>query len=297
MDQLTKILEDLTTSDFQDREQFTDLLENLREELQDHRAEPDLKRVRAALQQLADQMEAAGVKPGQDSYDLLNPMEKLLCDFKFRRASNPGTNRPVFSFTPFYETYAEVLLLSHRFAEAGAILKKALAWNPFRAYLYRLYGWTVLEQGDMAAVRKAALDLLAVACTPEDVSVAYWNLATYYLDREEYDAAYCCYLMSRTYDPEHGDYEEALEEIRQESPEPIRIRNRGDRLDVLERYQIPYGKVLETARLATKLGMFLYQKGDFPLAGYFLTSAYGLSHNKRVKEMLDQIEEKQEQWN
>lgn len=222
-----------------------------------------------------------------DNHVFDEPFEKVL--YVFRNAPEKKVREIGLPATEIYLLCGNLLCEMQRYEEARDVLKKGLHRDPVSFRLTAGYLDTFKAGGDLETFFRLTLDAFKLAFRPAYVAACFRNLGYYFEEKQLYPEAVTVYSLSLPYDKESGPAEAALLRIREktggELPEPSAEQIAA----YAERYGFPLSAEQGIPELAASCGKRFLEQGDTDSAAYFLTIAYELSHDREIRELLEQL--------
>ena len=190
-----------------------------------------------------------------------------------------------------YAEYGALLVELNRLEEAREALRAALRWNPMYAGALFEYAETFKMEQDWEGFMETTRRAFKIVFRPLDLARCYRNAASYFVEKELYDAAVGCLEMSVTFDPECLAAQAERFRIHEQTngaagrPSPAELRQIG------ETYGIPIGADRDVVGLALAIGRNGLEKRQKAAARYYLTIAYNLTRSQSIEALLKQAEE------
>ena len=247
----------------------------------------------ARLKQEIDRLEGLNLyQDGQaDYYDFNTLMEMVMF-----QSQHPEV-QPVADIEEplnrLYAMYGSILLELGKLDEAEEALSIAMDWNPMSADIAFEHAEVFKQRKDMEAFKRLTIAIFPIAYKRREIAHCYRNIGYYFVEKQMWDEAVGCYLLSMSFAEAEGRYqaEQELHYIYEETKGEAERPSIGAMRSYGEKYGFPIGpdaKVIEAAMLYGKT--MLAQK-KFQHASYFLDIAYKLTENKEIKQVLDGVNE------
>ncbi len=209
-------------------------------------------------------------------YDYYNRTERTV-----RRASVP--------MSTIYFFYGNLLFEMGRMSEARNALGIARRWNPANLEIAFEYIETFKIAKDFEAFAELTKDAFKYAFKPNDIARCYRNLGFYFIEKEMYDAAAACHIISRHYDPQNTMSASELYYIQQITGLQFTDMSMEQIQECSEKYDFPVFPSREVVDIAVSYGQHCIKTKQYESAVYFLNIAYGITHDDTIKNALDQL--------
>ena len=198
-------------------------------------------------------------------YCFEEPMQELL----YRHVNSPEKEirRAGVDYMTLYYLYGGVLLDLGRADEARTALEKARRWNPVNPTVAYEYGETFKLAKDFETFVKVTRETYPYIYRKKDFARFYRNLGFYYIEKENYTTAACCFIYS-------GDYEKnnlvPSELMYIEQKNGKRIDPTVEEMAVcFEENDIPFVPSEEMLKIAYSYGKHFYEEEDMDFVAYF----------------------------
>ena len=197
-------------------------------------------------------------------------------------------------FNRLYAMYGSVLLENGALDEAEEALAVAMDWNPMSADIAFEHAEVFRQKKDWEAFKKQTTEIFSIAYKRREIAHAYRNLGFYFCEKQMWDEAVGCYLMSMTFAEAEGRFqaEQELKYIYEETKGEASRPSIGAMRSYGEKHHFPIGPDMEIIETALRYGKSMLAARKYPHAAYFLDIAYKLTENKEIKQLLDGIEKK-----
>lgn len=194
------------------------------------------------------------------------PMEDLI----YQVNENPEKdlrNSPV-DYAEVYMIYGSLLVELKRLDDAEIYLRKAIRWNPSSAQIAFEYAEIFKMRGMIEEFADLTRKTFKISFRSENIARCYRNLAYYYVEKQEYEAAVCCLLYSTKFGKSELVQSE-LYYISQKTgkifdPDPDELKA------IFEKNEIPFGADENIVQTAYYFGLKSYEQGNTDMARYFL---------------------------
>lgn len=192
-----------------------------------------------------------------------------------------------FPYALIYTRYGSLLFEMGRYDEARKALSVAMKWNPANVYIAFEHAETYKAKGEIEEFHQRTLDAFRYAYRPEHVARCLRNLGYYYVEMKSWNEALACYQRSLSYEPTAKEAIAELYYIREKSGVDLRHFTQEE----LDRFDFPTEPDRDVIGLAYAYGKYFMEQEDAAGARYCLQIVYGLTHDKRIKEMIDNLPE------
>lgn len=231
-----------------------------------------------------------------DYFCFINPMQELLYGYR-HRDSEKDIRPSSFPFATIYFFYGNILFELGRYTEANVALGKAKRWNPMDADIAFEYAETYKAMGDIETFFDYTIEIFNFAYKSEDLARCYRNLGYYFIEKKMWQEAIACEDYSLNFDSNTDAAYGELFYIEQTThleikPAPIETMKKFSR-----KYGFPLEPNEDVVGLAIAYGENSAENGNDEFAKYFLNIAYDLTHFDEVKQLLDELERKDNVWN
>lgn len=190
-----------------------------------------------------------------------------------------------------YAMYGSVMLEQGKLEEAEEALAIAMDWNPMSADIAFEHAEIFKQKKDWEKFKELTIAVFPIAYKRREIAHCYRNLGYYFVEKQMWDEAVGCYLLSMSFADAEGRYQAELElkYIHDETEGQAQRPSIGALRSYGEKYGFPIGpdsKIIETAM---QYGKTMLANKKYEHAQYFLDIAYKLTENKELKELLDGI--------
>lgn len=143
--------------------------------------------------------------------------------------------------------------------------------------------------GDMDTYLSLTKDVMGLVFRPKDLARCYRNLGYCFVEKQLFDVAVSCLLLSLQYDKDSPVAQSELYYIQSKvGGEPILPSDK--QLDEYAvQYEFPLGASQDVLSLAYAYGKHFLDDKAYDGARYFLEIVYGLTSDGEIRELLDQI--------
>ena len=223
-------------------------------------------------------------------YCFEEPMQEIL----YHHLNHPKKElrRAEMDFMALYYFYGSVLIELGSALEARASLEKARRWNPVSATVAFEYGETFKMTGDFEEFAKVTREIHPYIYKKRDLARFYRNLGFYYIEKEEYATATCCFLYSGGYEPNPMIAAE-LKYIEEKTGERYKPTVEEVRECFLAN-DIPPLASEEVLKIAFSYGNHFHEEGNMEATQYFWGIFSEFIPNEMVEKVLEEIEKKKE---
>lgn len=215
------------------------------------------------------------------------PFEEML----YRHRSHPAKalRKALLPYSDIYALHGNILFELKRYDEARRALKKAIRWNPVSAPIAFEHAETYKMTGDMDTYLSLTKDVMGLVFRPKDLARCYRNLGYCFVEKQLFDVAVSCLLLSLQYDKDSPVAQSELYYIQSKvGGEPILPSDK--QLDEYAvQYEFPLGASQDVLSLAYAYGKHFLDDKAYDGARYFLEIVYGLTSDGEIRELLDQI--------
>ena len=190
-----------------------------------------------------------------------------------------------------YAMYGSILLEQGKLDEAEEALAIAMDWNPMSAAIAFEYAEVFKQKKDWEKFKELTTAVFPIAYKRKEIAHCYRNLGYYFVEKQMWDEAVGCYLLSMSFADAEGRYQAELElkyiheetEGQAQRPSIGALRSYGDK------YGFPVGPDAKIIETAMQYGKSMLANKKYEHANYFLDIAYKLTESKELKELLDGI--------
>ncbi|MDO4544957.1 MAG: hypothetical protein Q4C25_02265 [Bacillota bacterium] len=211
--------------------------------------------------------------------------------YQYREKPKKELRRAQIPYPDIYFLYGSLLVELNCIQEAQSSLKKGLQWNPVSFAIMAEYMETYKMMGDFDKFFSITLETFKIAFRSKDVARCYRNLGYYFVEKELYEEATACYLLSMQYDNGSKQPQSELYFINATTKAEIKAPSLEEVKKYAEKYGFPMGPNPEVAGLAFTYGEHCLKEGLSQGARYFLNIFYDLTNDEEIKEMLEKIPE------
>lgn len=179
------------------------------------------------------------------------------------------------------------------YEEAIEVLDKSIELNPVQVDSVLLQAEAYLKLGHtnkfLDNIDRALLD----ASNKFQVANAYFLLGKYYYDLNNKDVAYACCVLSRNFIITK-ELDNLFNAVKNMPGENIDFRDIQKLQDILKSQKIQFGPSTKVLNTLKKLLADPKTQESIPIYYYFMTIAYELTHDFKIKEQLEQLKKKLE---
>lgn len=187
-----------------------------------------------------------------------------------------------FPMADIYSTYGSVLIDLGRINDAQMALSEAIRWNPMSCAIAFEYIETLKKSGDMDAFFDHTLEVFQFAFKRKDIGRCYRNLGYYFIEKELWDEAVACFLLSLEFDEDSKMAQSELYYIQSTIQDAYREPSFEEIEKYSKVYDFPIGADDDVIGLAYTLGCQYNKKHEPKLAKYFLQIAYDLTEDEDI---------------
>ena len=215
---------------------------SIRKKVRDHYKEGDLATAVSLIELLAKDIEENVLPENDDEteyHDFTQMIEYLLYKH-YNNNSEREINWIEIPGSHVFFDYGALLLDAKRYDESRAALLKSLYCNPANAMAYYEIAETYKASGNMcddyvANIKKG----FKYAYTPELFAKGIRSLGYYFSKKQQYDAALCCYELSKYYDPKSQMAQNEINYIAQKTGKQIETPSIDEIKACAEKYDFP----------------------------------------------------------
>lgn len=221
---------------------------------------------------------------------LRNPLEHQLYLYFYQ--PKKILERAPFDFSGMVMLHGYLLLDMGKPEEAISVLEDAIRFNPMNPdpYLEMAECYKILKQPEeLLSVTK---EIIGIAASPMILARCYCNLGYYCTEIKEYDDAVCFYYESLIFDKNDAITGE-LQYIHSITRKRIVPPTRKEVEAAFEKYGMKLGANEEVVAVTAALAKEAVEKKTYGSARFYLTTLYGLTNDKEVKDLLDRLVPKQ----
>ena len=250
----------------------------------------EYKKARALLEPLAKKVDSLPDYKATDEYEYHNfnsLFEEVLYRHLFevekeiRQAPGP--------FDKLFFLYGTVLFDLGELENAAIALEKARKWNSIDTSIGLQYAETFKKQGNLEEFMNITRDVFKHADTPNKVSKCYLNYGYYFIEKELWNEATFCYLLSLQFNKGNRMAHGELAFIQERTGKEIEEVDMGALKKSAEKYNFSTWADSNLISIAFSYGQHTLENKEYETARYFLTIAYNLTKDEKIKEMLDSI--------
>ena len=213
------------------------------------------------------------------------PMEHVLYDHFFKP---DRTVRDCPSFKPeTYFMHGVILVELRRLEEARKVLEKAIAISPTHAQIRFEYAETFKMEGRLDEFLKETTETQKYCIRPTDLARFYRDMGFYFSEKEMWSEAATMYVISHQYDPESKAMAHEMMYIFTKSNGKAKPLNEKQPEKLGKKYGFEVGHHSAVPALACVVGQRCVESKMFDGAKYFMTIAYDLMKDERIKALID----------
>jgi tetratricopeptide (TPR) repeat protein len=216
------------------------------------------------------------------------PFERILYDYKFKPGKRIRPNQDINMQALFF--YAYLLVEKKDFDAALEVLNRGLKYNPVDVHFLFEAAEIYKIHKDWPKFRSLTDRCHDFSFRPDDVARVYRNYGYMFVEREELDAAICCYATSRLF----CDHEKAQSELfyiserLKKSIDLEMYMQKGDK--ILSKYGIAFGPSQDVLGLSYTVGKQCEEEGNTKEAIYYFSIFAGLTRDNEVLKKVDDLE-------
>ena len=190
-----------------------------------------------------------------------------------------------------YAMYGSLLLEQGKLDEAEEALAIAMDWNPMSADIAFEHAEIFKQKKDWEKFKELTTAIFPIAYKRREIAHCYRNLGYYFVEKQLWDEAVGCYLLSMSFADAEGRYQAELElkYIHEETEGQARRPSIGAMRSYGEKYGFPIGPDAKIIETSMQYGKTMLANKKYEHANYFLDIAYKLTENKELKELLEKI--------
>ena len=190
-----------------------------------------------------------------------------------------------------YAMYGSILLEQGKLDEAEEALAIAMDWNPMSAAIAFEHAEVFKQKKDWEKFKELTTTVFPIAYKRKEIAHCYRNLGYYFVEKQMWDEAVGCYLLSMSFADAEGRYQAELElkYIHEETEGQAQRPSIGALRSYGEKYGFPVGPDAKIIETAMQYGKAMLANKKYEHANYFLDIAYKLTESKELKELLDGI--------
>lgn len=214
-------------------------------------------------------------------------MEEIIYRYKYNPEEE--TLRDPYGNSKIYNAYAYILVEQGKYDEALKVLENGLKYNPINVEL-------LFEESEIFKLRqdwvtfKRITDLcLEYGYKSKDVARVFRNYGFMFIEKGDYDAAICCYLLSLPYD-NHATAQRELYHISNIVNKTIDEKYYYDNMkNILTDRGLQIGPSKEILELAYNIAVKNEEEQDYKFAMYFYKVCFDLTRNETIREKIESI--------
>ena len=190
-----------------------------------------------------------------------------------------------------YAMYGSLLFEQGKLDEAEEALAIAMDWNPMSADIAFEHAEIFKQKKDWETFKERTTAIFPIAYKRREIAHCYRNLGYYFVEKQLWDEAVGCYLLSMSFADAEGRYQAELElkYIHEETEGQARRPSIGAMRSYGEKYGFPIGPDAKIIETSMQYGKTMLANKKYEHANYFLDIAYKLTENKELKELLEKI--------
>ena len=223
-----------------------------------------------------------------DYYDFNTLMEMVMFQNQHPQVKVADVEEPL---NRLYAMYGSVLLELGQLDEAEEALAIAMDWNPMSADIAFEHAEIFKQRKDWEQFKELTTAIFPIAYKRREIAHAYRNLGYYFVEKQLWDEAVGCYLLSMSFADAEGRFqaETELKYIHDETEGTAQRPSIGALASYGRKYQFPIGPDGKIIEVAMQYGKTMLANKKYEHAVYFLDIAYKLTENRELKDLLDKI--------
>lgn len=224
-----------------------------------------------------------------DYYDFNTLMEMVMFQTQHSEIKNASDiEEPL---NRLYAMYGSLLLEQGKLDEAEESLAIAMDWNPMSADIAFEHAEIFKQKKDWEKFKELTTAVFPIAYKRREIAHGYRNLGYYFVEKQMWDEAVGCYLLSMSFADAEGRYQAELElkYIHEETEGQAKRPSIGAMRSYGEKYSFPIGPDAKIIETAMQYGKTMLENQKYEHANYFLDIAYKLTESKELKDLLDKI--------
>lgn len=219
-----------------------------------------------------------------------NQFEEIM--YKIMKNPTRTVRRAGLPFAEVYFIYGNLLFEMKRYDEAAVTLDKAMRWNPMSANI-------AFERAEIAKV-KGCLDeflertkiILEHAYEPLSVAHCYRSFAYYFVEKELWDAAKSCLIMSLQYEPDNKTAVSEMYYIENSASCAPRQLSFEELMQILGDNGIDVSATNDVLSIAFSLGKHFMDNEIYEGAVDMFQIVYNMTQDEEIKVLLADAEAK-----
>ena len=189
-----------------------------------------------------------------------------------------------------YMNLGVVLLELEEMDAAKDALEKAMRWNPIDADIAFEHAEIFKKLGRMDEFFKLTMGIFPNVYQRRHLARCYRNLGYYFVEKELWEVAASCYLISIHYDKDTPQAQSELWYIQQKADAGFSMPTSEEEIEKYARqYHIPMGANQDVIGIAMYFGEQSEKGGQIDAAKYFYSIAYDLTGFDEIKERIDAL--------
>ena len=223
-----------------------------------------------------------------DYYDFNTLMEMVMFQSRNPQVKASDIEEPL---NRLYAMYGSVLLELGKLDAAEEALAVAMDWNPMSADIAFEHAEIFKQRKDWEKFKELTIAIFPIAYKRREIAHGYRNLGYYFVEKQMWDEAVGCYLLSMSFADAEGRYqaEAELKYIHEETEGTAQRPSIGAMASYGKKYGFPIGPDAGIIETAMQYGKTMLANKKYEHSVYFLDIAYKLTENKELKDLLDKI--------
>lgn len=194
-----------------------------------------------------------------------------------------------YPYSSIYLQYGSLLIDMKRYQEANLALEKAVRWNPMSAKILYEYAESFKILGQLEDYIEITKRAFSVAYTRNEVARGYRNWGYYFIEKEKYQAAIGCYLLSLEYEKDSKGAQSELFYIHQKTNGSVKQPTIEELEQIAEIEGFPMEIDEDVIGIAVAYGRHFIEEEQLDGAKAMFEIVYELTENESIKEILDDL--------
>ena len=196
-----------------------------------------------------------------------------------------------YPYSSIYLQYGSLLIDMKRYQEANLALEKAVRWNPMSAKIMYEYAESFKILGQLEDYIEITKRAFSVAYTRNEVARGYRNWGYYLIEKEKYQAAIGCYLLSLEYEKDSKGAQSELFYIHQKTNGSAKQPTIEELEEIAKVEGFPMEINEDVLGIACAYGRHFIEEGLLDGARVMFEIVYELTENESIKDILDNLPE------
>lgn len=224
-----------------------------------------------------------------DIRSFAEPMEMSLYDFYFAQKGKKLQQAP-FPFHAVYLLLGSIELSRNNLKKAGKYLEKARQWDPASVPVLIVLAKFQLADSKPEDFYQTTLEILRLACHPEDLATGYQNIGLYLFLKDDYEGSANAYFLSLNYGEPRLEMDDALKAIEQKLGKKPVPPTHEQLKAFAEKYKLPLGPNMDMLRIAAGNAQYLHSQGHDEDAQYYLDILHPFLSEEDMEALKKQLE-------